>query len=71
MSSGIKYLHSHSGIERNHKDLVKDKHHVLVDKEYVNLFSFRIPFKHNGVKYYRVPTYEFFKYGGVFKNLSK
>lgn len=71
MSNERPFLHSHSGLERRHRDLVNNKLYVLVDKEFVHLFSFYIPFKYNGVQYYRVPTYEFVKRGGVFKNLEK
>ena len=41
MSSGVQYMHSHSGLERS---LTKDKElsskaYVLVDEKYKNVFS--------------------------------
>lgn len=73
MSYGIKYLHSHSGLERNLKETANDKFHVLIDEEFKHLFSDCLdvtPFKHNRVQYYRVPTYVFYLKGGIFKNLN-
>ena len=75
MSRGINYLHSHSGIERDVRELAKDKFHVLIDEEYKYMFEDcgvkLVPFTHNGVKYYRCTTYSFFRKGGIFKNLDK
>ena len=75
MSQGINYLHSHSGIERDERYLVKDKFHVLIDEEYKHMFDDcgvkLSPYMYMGVKYYKVPTYAFFRKGGVFKNLKK
>ena len=75
MSQGINYLHSHSGLERSLPETAQDKFHVLIDKEYKHLFEEKgvsaSPFMYNHIKYYKVPTYEFFKNGGVFKNLNK
>lgn len=75
MSHGINYLHSHSGIERNVRDLANDKFHVLIDEEFKHIFDDcgvkLSPYMHMGVKYYKVPTYVFFRKGGVFKNLNK
>lgn len=74
MSKGITYLHSHSNIERNVKELLIDKFHVLIDEEFKHIFDDLThdikPFVYNNKKYYRVPTYYFYKKGGVFKNLS-
>lgn len=74
MSHGINYLHSHSGIERDVRELAKDKFHVLIDEEYKHLFDDCMPdvkpFKHGHMQFYRVPTYAFFAKGGVFKNLK-
>jgi hypothetical protein len=71
MSQGINYLHSHSGLERTLRETANDKFHVLIDKEFKSMFedcSVK-PFKHGGKQYYKVPTYAFFRKGGVFKNL--
>lgn len=73
MSQGILYLHSHSGIERNVKELAKDKFHVLVDEVYKYLFDDSGDvhlFVYNNKRYYKVPTYAFFQKGGIFKNLD-
>ena len=73
MSQGINYLHSHSGIERNVRELMNDKFHVLIDKEYKHMFDGYNdvrPYKCGNVQYYKVPTFLFFKMGGVFKNLD-
>lgn len=67
MSYGKDYLHSHSGLERN---LRFPKHVVLVDEKYAYMFSEAKPFSHNNIVYYRVPTMEFVRKGGVFKNLE-
>lgn len=73
MSQGIAYLHSHSGLERSLPETVNDKFHVLIDEEYKQMFeSCGVevkPFKYRNVQYYKVPTYAFFRKGGVFKNL--
>jgi hypothetical protein len=73
MSRGILYLHSHSALERELQPTAKDKFHVLVDKKYAPLFedctTDITPFTYNGVEYIKVPTFSFFKKGGVFKNL--
>lgn len=69
MSQGIKYLHSHSGIER---ELKYPKHIVLVDEEYIGVFSELLDLKKikcNGKFYIEVPIMEFVFKGGVFKNL--
>lgn len=70
MSQGISQLHSHSGLEGA---LRFPKHFVLVDAIYASQFHKKgvntIPFKHNGVEYIKVPTIEFVREGGVFKNL--
>ena len=54
MSHGINYLHSHSGIEREVRDLAKDKSHVLIDKEFKHIFDDcgvkLIPYKYMGVE---------------------
>lgn len=73
MSQGIKYLHSHSGLER---ELHVPKHIVLVDEEYKEMFEtggLKIPLfkcKQNGNIYCQVPTLLFVHKGGVFKNLN-
>jgi hypothetical protein len=75
MSHGINYLHSHSGIERDVRDLANDKFHVLIDEEFKHMFDDcgvkLSPYMYMGVKYYKVPTYTFFRKGGVFKNLNR
>lgn len=75
MSQGINYLHSHSGLERSMPETLNDKFHVLIDKEYKHIFEvYGIdvkPVSYNKTKYYKVPTYAFFRHGGVFKNLNK
>jgi len=75
MSYGINYLHSHSGLERELKATASDKFHVLIDEEFKYMFDgcgvSVTPFIYNRVKYYLVPTYAFYKKGGVFKNLNK
>ena len=75
MSQGVTYLHSHSDIERNVRELVRDKFHVLIDKEFKHMFDGCTtdirPYPYNGKMYYRVPTYAFYKKGGLFKNLNK
>lgn len=75
MSQGVTYLHSHSDIERNVRELVRDKFHVLVDKEFKHMFDDCTtdvhPYSYKGKMYYRVPTYAFYKKGGLFKNLDK
>lgn len=74
MSRGINYLHSHSGLERELKETVQDKFHVLIDEKFKHIFDEcgveTIPFTYNHVHYYKVPTYAFFRKGGVFKNLN-
>jgi hypothetical protein len=68
MSQNIGYLHSHSGLER---DMNFPKHKVLVDEDYGEMFANKQILKIKGNIYYKVDTYEFFKKGGVFKNLQK
>lgn len=68
MSYGKDYLHSHSGLER---ELRFPKHIVLVDEKYGHLFKKSVPFKHGDIMYYKVPTIDLVKKGGVFKNLSE
>lgn len=74
MSHGADYLHSHSGLERILRQTKDDKFYVLVDEEYVGLFLSCgikvIPFRYNGIKYFKVPTYAFVQKGGVFKNFQ-
>ncbi len=74
MSYGINYLHSHSGLERSLPETANDKFHVLVDEEYKDMFEASgidvVPFKYKRTQYYKVPTYAFFRKGGVFKNLN-
>lgn len=73
MSSKMRCLHSHSGLERSLRETAKDKFHVLVDEEFADMFpEDQIkPFKHKGKTYYKVPTYLFARKGGVFKNLNE
>lgn len=75
MSQGITYLHSHSDIERNVRELVRDKFHVLVDEEFKHVFDDCTtdvrPYAYKNKIYYLVPTYAFYKKGGLFKNLSE
>lgn len=77
MSSGVQYMHSHSGLERS---LTKDKElsskaYVLVDEKYKNVFSdvssVVKKFVYQKTVYYKVPTLVFFRKGGVFKNLEQ
>ena len=70
MSNGVKYLHSHSGLER---ELKFPKHTVLVDEEYGELFKEKRvqPLKYAGIMYLKVPTLSFIKNGGVFKNFMQ
>lgn len=67
MSYNIKYLHSHSGIEREMKF---DKSEVLVDEKYKDMFPFSRPYMYNEKKYYIVNILSFVQKGGVFKNLD-
>ena len=63
MSHGINYLHSHSGIE---KEQDFPKREVLVDEEYLSLFSNAEPY------YYKdKSTREFAMRGGRFKCLNE
>lgn len=75
MSQGINYLHSHSGLERSMPETANDKFHVLVDERFKSVFDEcgvdLKPFKHENKLYYKVPTYAFYRKGGVFKNLLK
>lgn len=67
------YLHSHSELERSVKDRdIQNKSHVLIDSKYASLFEdcSSEPIKLRGTTYYKVPTYTFFKRGGVFKNFD-
>ena len=70
MSNGVRYLHSHSALER---ELKMPKHIVLVDEEFEELFKNKAvkPYFSNGVNYLKVPTIAFVKRGGVFKNFIK
>lgn len=68
MSHGLTQLHSHSGIEREYKF---PKHEVLVDEMFGDMFPFKQPFMFNGKSYYRVPTIDFVKKSGIFKNLNE
>ena len=65
--SNITLLHSHSGLER---ELHFPKHTVLVDAKFGYMFLEEETerFKYAGVEYLKVPTYSFYKKGGVFKN---
>lgn len=69
MSHGLEYLHNHSALER---ELKLPKHMVLIDAKFVNMFagSKSIPFEYCQIRYFKVPTLEFVKQGGIFKNLS-
>lgn len=75
MSERVSYLHSHSALERELPRFAKDKSHVLVDKKYASMFedctTDITPFTYDGVEYVKVPTYAFFRKGGVFKNLRR
>lgn len=72
MSDGVRYLHSHSWIER---ELSFPKHTVLIDEEYESLFSdIGIKtelFKYKGKNYYKVPVLAFIRRCGRFKNLKE
>lgn len=68
MSTGINYLHSHSGIEKE-QDFPKKE--VLVDEEYKALFSNPEPYWYKDKLYYKVSTGEFAYKGGRFKCLSE
>ena len=68
MSHKIDILHSHSALERA---LKMPKHTVLVDEKFKDLFmkgSYK-EFSCQKIKYIKVNTYDFYKKGGVFKNL--
>ena len=69
MSHGLSILHSHSGLER---DLKFPKHTVLIDAQFVHLFNKDtvVPFRYNGIDYFKVNILQFVHNGGVFKNLS-
>jgi len=71
MSYGVDYLHSHSGLERS---LEFPKNTVLVDERYREVFEDGWTpvedFKHEGVKYLKVPILAFIEHHGVFKNLD-
>ena len=69
MSHGLEYLHNHSELER---ELKLPKKMVLIDAKFVNIFasSKSIPFEYCKIRYFKVPTLEFVKQGGIFKNLS-
>ena len=68
MSVGVTYLHSHSGLE---KMLNFPKRVVLIDAQYREMFldCYVEQFTYNKINYIKVPTYAFYKRGGVFKNL--
>lgn len=70
MSENVRYLHSHSGLER---ELRYPKHLVLCDEEYKELFEssgIKISLlRYKGMRYCEVPTLLFVIKGGVFKNL--
>lgn len=68
MSHGLTQLHSHSGIEREYKF---PKYEVLVDEMFGDMFTQKQPFMFNGKLYYRVPTIDFVKKSGIFKNLNE
>lgn len=71
MSQGIRYLHSHSAMER---DMFVPKSKVIVDYEYRFLFGDNKvvyeDFTHKGKKYIIVPIALFIKNRGVFQNLK-
>ena len=69
MSDGVRFLHSHSALERELK-FPKDK--VLIDKKYGDRFSEDLlkPFTYKGHDYYMVNIYTFWVKGGVFKNVK-
>lgn len=70
MSAGIRYLHSHSALER---DLKFPKNTVLIDTEYGDMFGdeSKKPFTYKRRDYYKVNTLNFWRKHGVFKNLSE
>ena len=69
MSDGVRFLHSHSALER---ELKFPKNTVLIDTQYVDMVGDDIvkPFTHKGRDYYKVNIYTFWKKHGVFKNLA-
>ncbi len=69
MSRNLNQLHSHSALER---DLRMPKNMVLIDAEYGEFFKghILIPFRFNGVDYFKVNILLFVYAGGIFKNLS-
>lgn len=70
MSHGIRYLHSHSAMER---DMFVPKSKVVVDYEYRFLFGDNVVYEsltHKGKKYIIVPIALFIKNRGVFLNLK-
>lgn len=68
MSTGINYLHSHSGIE---KEQDFPKREVLVDEEYKELFTNPEPYWYKEKLYYKVSTREFAYKCGRFKCLNE
>lgn len=70
MSKKLSSLHSHSALER---ELKFPKHFVLIDEQFKTMFLSSIvkPYRCNGRIYYQVPTLEFIRKGGVFKNLME
>ena len=70
MSTGVNFMHSHSALER---DLKFPKKYVLIDTKYANKFqdTFVKPFTYRGKDFCKVHTYEFWRRGGVFKDLKE
>lgn len=70
MSGAIKFLHSHSALERERKI---PKHVVIVDECYENRFD-GVDIKHvtfGRKSYLKVPIMAFINAGGIFKNLRE
>ena len=70
MSGAVRYMHSHSALEREKKI---PKHVVIVDECFENRFD-GIEIKHvkfGKKSYLQVPIMAFINAGGVFKNLSE
>ena len=70
MTANFRHLHSHSGLE---KKLLFPKNKVLVDKDFLHLFSNKQAekFVYKQMEYYRVPIMAFVMKGGVFKNFEQ
>ena len=74
MSTGENRMHSHSGLER---ELSYPKNFVIVDKSFKECFDpqsikeeFFLLRDGRKIEYIKVPTLDFVRKGGLFKNLN-